>query len=78
MVSLYNTCRFCKEFSRDDMIHYGVRHYAHFKCYLDAGKSLDDLHTWQLGKFPFMLLKERGLLAEVEKRQATERKQASA
>jgi hypothetical protein len=57
------TCRFCKEssFDTDKMVKYGVRHYAHFKCYLDAGKSLDDLHSWQVGQFPYRLLKERGL-----------------
>ncbi len=70
MASLYNTCRFCKEFSRDDLLKYGVRHYAHYKCYLDAGKSLDDLPDWKVSQFPFRLLKERGLLAGVEKRLA--------
>ncbi len=61
--STLSTCRFCKGTSMDGdgMVKYGVRHYAHFKCYLDADKSLDDLHAWQVGQFPFRLLKERGL-----------------
>ena len=60
----YCNCRFCKQMSPDGdgLVKYGVRHYAHFKCYLDAGKSLDDLHDWQVGQFPYRLLKERGLL----------------
>lgn len=57
------TCRFCGEWSHsgDRMVKYGVRHYAHFACYLDAGKSLADLHDWQIAEFPYLLLKERGL-----------------
>jgi hypothetical protein len=58
----HDTCRFCD--NRDQaMVKYGTRHNAHFKCYLDAGKSLDDLHAWQVRQFPYFLLKERGLLA---------------
>lgn len=57
-----NQCRFCE--SRDQsLVKYGVRHYAHFHCYLDAGKSLDDIWAWQVRQFPYRLLKERGLLA---------------
>jgi hypothetical protein len=57
----FNTCRFCDD--RDQsMVKYGTRHYAHFKCYLDAGKKLTDLHSWQARQFPYRLLKERGLL----------------
>jgi hypothetical protein len=44
------------------MVKYGTRHYAHFRCYLDAGKTLDDLAAWKVGLFPFFLLKDRGLL----------------
>lgn len=62
----HNTCRFCD--SRDQsMVKYGVRHYAHFKCYLDAGKKLSDLHAWQVRRFPYFLLKERGLLEEARR-----------
>lgn len=75
-MALYNTCRFCKEFSRDDLVQYGVRHYAHHHCYLEAGKSLDDLPTWMAGQFPFRLLQEHGLLETVEKRIAAEKVRA--
>lgn len=62
-----NTCRFCKSWKREDeMVKYGVRHYAHFECYIDAGKSLSDLHSWQIKQFPHKLLKEKGLLPYVE------------
>lgn len=75
----YATCRFCGESSlraSDEMVRYGVRHQAHFKCYLDSGKSVDELHPWQLGHFPFRLLKEHGVLAQVERRIAEDRKRA--
>jgi len=55
------TCRFCKQW-HGNMIQYATRHYAHFHCYLDAGKSLDDLHSWQVRQFPYFLLKNRDLL----------------
>ena len=58
-----NQCRFCSD-PNQRLVKYGVRHYAHFKCYLDAGKKLSDLHAWQVGEFPFRLLKEHGLEAE--------------
>ena len=61
-----NQCRFCE--SRDQsLVHYSTRHYAHFECYLDAGKPLSALHAWQVGQFPYKLLKERGLLAQAER-----------
>lgn len=56
------TCRFCKSWRDEErMVKYGVRHYAHFHCYLDAGKSLEVLPDWQIIKFPYRLLKDRGL-----------------
>jgi hypothetical protein len=61
----YNNCRFCKKStleSSNDMVKYGTRHYAHFRCYLDAGKTLDQLSVWKVGLFPYFLLKEKGLL----------------
>lgn len=67
-MSLYQTCRLCKGHSRDEMVQYGVRHYAHHDCYLKAGKSIDTLHDWQLKLFPYRLFKEYGLLPAVEKR----------
>lgn len=64
-------CRFCKESADEgDLVKYGVRHYAHFKCYLDAGKRLDDLRPWQAKKFPFLLLKEYGLLSHARLNQS--------
>ena len=65
-MSNYNNCRFCGEW-RGDKVKYGVRHYAHFKCYLDAGKDLFVLSRWQVDEFPYLLLKERGLLEKVER-----------
>jgi hypothetical protein len=62
----YNHCRFCGDW-RGGKVQYGVRHYAHFKCYLDAGKKLKDLAPWKIKAFPYFLLKERGLLPEVRK-----------
>ena len=58
----FNTCRFCDNFMSQDLVKYGARHYAHYDCYLDAGKSLFDLRAWQVAKFPYFLLKKRGLL----------------
>jgi hypothetical protein len=60
------TCRFCGEQDTngtDSMVKYGVRHHAHFACYLDAGKRLDALHAWQVGTFPYKVLKDRDYLA---------------
>jgi hypothetical protein len=72
--STLSTCRFCKDSSLngDGMTKYGVRHYAHFHCYLDAGKQLADLHGWQVGQFPYYLLKQRGLIDEARKLSAKE------
>lgn len=53
-------CRFCTNWRDQGMVKYGVRHYAHFKCYLENGKPLADLHGWQLGEFPYRLLREHG------------------
>lgn len=63
-----NTCRFCKqsEFNDERLIKYGTRHYAHPVCYLDANKPLKDLSRWQIGKIPYFLLKDKGLLSEAE------------
>lgn len=70
------TCRFCDDWKDwDGLVKYGVRHYAHFKCYLDAGKKLADLHAWQVREFPYKLLKDRGLLGEVAAANERERRQ---
>jgi hypothetical protein len=56
------TCRFCRNRGRDqEMVKNGVRHYANFECYLDAGKRIEDLPSWQVGRFPYRLIKDRGL-----------------
>lgn len=59
-----NTCRFCGISSMDGsgMVKYGTRHYAHFRCYLHAGKTIDNLPAWKVGEFPYLLLKEYRLL----------------
>lgn len=69
-MSNWSTCRFCKETSyhpEKEGVRYAVRHFAHFKCYLDAGKSLDNLTPWQVGLFPFQLLKAKGLIDQATK-----------
>jgi hypothetical protein len=51
-----NTCRFCKEQTDDShLVKYGVRHYAHAKCGLEAKgvAFLDDLTDWQCTQFPY-------------------------
>ena len=67
---LYNTfqvCRFCKQDdSFQKMVKYSTRHYAHFDCYLSAGKSLDALSPWQVGQFPFLVLKDHDLMQKAE------------
>lgn len=65
----FNHCRICGkseigDATHDKLVQYGVRHYAHFACYLDAGKKLSDLPAWKVGEFPFRLLQTRGLLDE--------------
>lgn len=72
MILSFNTCRFCGD-GDQAMVRYGIRHHAHFKCYLDAGKKLSDLHPWQVRQFPYKLLKERGLLDEAKTIIAKER-----
>ena len=60
-------CRFCHASGKHyELVKYGVRHYAHFACYLD-NKPLADLHKGQIEGFPFRLLKERGFMDEVER-----------
>lgn len=72
---MVGTCRFCKKFD-DNLIAYGPRHYAHPACYLDAGKKLLALRPYQVGQFPYKLLKERGLLDEAAR--LTTKKEKSA
>ena len=64
----FHTCRFCGESMRFyEGVKYGVRHYAHFACYLDSDRPLAALHNWQIEGFPFRLVNERGLMSEVER-----------
>jgi hypothetical protein len=58
-----NTCVFCKD-KLGAGVRYAVRHYAHYACYLDAGKRLGDLADRQVLRFPLELLKKRDLLDE--------------
>jgi len=63
-----HTCRLCRSDMRHyDGVKYGLRHYAHFACYLDSGKPLSGLHKWQIESFPFRLLHDRGLMDEAER-----------
>ncbi len=69
-----STCRFCSDVIWSGCgVKYGVRHYAHFACYLDAGKKLDNLRRWQIERFPWKLLRDRGLLAPLNKPQSRRR-----
>jgi len=65
-MSGFNHCRFCDNWRDQGLVKYGTRHYAHYRCYLDAGKPLSALPKWQVGEFPYFLLKERGLLPQAE------------
>jgi len=41
----FHTCRFCGKSMRFyEGVKYGVRHYAHFACYLDSDRPLAALH----------------------------------
>jgi hypothetical protein len=58
------TCRFCHEHRpgrRGEFIQYAPRQYAHTKCYLAAGKSLDALAPEERAKFPRWLLRRYGI-----------------
>lgn len=62
-----HVCRFCqKDGHHYEMVKYGVRHYAHFECYLDH-KPLSDLPKFKIESFPFFLIAKRGLMDEVER-----------
>lgn len=60
----YGTCRKCGKSEHDytKLVKYGVRHYMHPTCFLDAGHTLEELHGWQVGCLPAKLLRERGLM----------------
>lgn len=45
-------CRFCKKWTINGqgMVKYGVRHYAHFRCYAASGKDANSLPSYQREK----------------------------
>ena len=60
-----HVCKFCHEHADDDdLLRYAKRHYAHHRCYLDAGKPLNDLPDRLIVQFPYRLLEERGLTGD--------------
>jgi hypothetical protein len=65
-----NTCRFCKEQTDDELVKYGVRHYAHAECAMkEVGASFfDRLTPWQATQFPYLAAKRAGHLAALEAR----------
>jgi hypothetical protein len=60
------TCRFCGKDDFDGMVKYGVRHHAHFRCFLEAkgANGYLNLHDWQMVEFPYKLLEEFGLTGD--------------
>jgi hypothetical protein len=65
-MSDYQTCRFCGKSGYDGMVRYGVRHNAHFRCFLEAkgAAGYRKLHDWQMVDFPYRLLEEFGLIGD--------------
>lgn len=70
------TCQFCERCNSlgtnkprqaplrfDGKVKYGLRHHAHFECFLERkGRAgFAQLHGWQQRAFPALLLKEWGL-----------------
>ena len=73
-----STCRFCHEFDPcHEMVRYGTRHYAHFDCYLSAGKPFDTLTPWQIGQFPYLILRKHGLVGKAEEIRAKAKDKAA-
>jgi hypothetical protein len=70
-INRWNTCRFCGQGADcSQLVKYGTRHYAHFACYLDAGKSFENLSDCAAASFPYRLLKDRGLLEIADRKLA--------
>lgn len=68
MDETWNTCRVCHEAGPSlRMVKYGIRHHAHFACYIEAKRPLATLPAWQVRRFPALLLNQHGLLAEAER-----------
>ncbi len=76
MTQNFHTCRLCDDgIMRDEgMVKYSSRHWAHYRCYLAAGKPLSALPAWKVGEFPYFLLKEHGLLDEAKRLASANRK----
>ena len=66
----YRVCQFCKQHAdTDNLVKYGVRHYAHAVCaYKAKGEAwIAGLHRWQREQLPAMALVKAGLpLARLE------------
>jgi hypothetical protein len=70
------TCQFCEKVNGqtgrnqpaslryEGKLKYGVRHYAHFECFLvnKGVLAFRELPGWKMAQFPYRLLKEWGLL----------------
>jgi hypothetical protein len=68
----HNICRFCKKYENEGrfkLVKYGVRHYAHADCGLEARGVgfLDSLTDWQCTQFPYRAAADAGtdILAEL-------------
>jgi hypothetical protein len=65
----YQTCRKCGELSfhpYDEMFRTGIRHWYHFRCYFETGKSIESLRPSEVGRIPYRLLKDLNLLTRAE------------
>jgi hypothetical protein len=56
--------------SSEDLVKYGVRHYAHLSCALTKWGEpfLDRLHVHQLGQLSWMVLSQHNMLFAVKRR----------
>src|SRR6476660_1919522 len=56
-----NICRFC---GKPDwpMLHYSVRHYAHPRCFVAAGKDVAELSAIEVARLRRYLLENAGIL----------------
>lgn len=61
----WRKCRFCgRHESALNLLKYGVRHYAHYRCYLAGGGTLAALTAWQVSRFPAGVLRIHGVADE--------------
>lgn len=63
----YQTCRFCGEGSyhaSTSMVRYGIRHWAHWRCYIRR-RGITGLKRHQLEAAPYFALKDAGLVDDV-------------